>query len=187
MIIDGLGGPTERGWVLVEQDKISLVGFSSKVPPHKAGIEIIDLDGKTIMPGLIDTHVHIVADGGPDFAGQFNEPIGIQAIKGAVNAKLNLHAGITTVRDLGGKEYVNLHVRDAVKKGIIEGCRILSSGHVICMTGGHGWFIGIESDGPEEIRKTVRKEIKAGADCIKLIATGGVLTPNISPRSPQLS
>jgi len=187
LIINGLGSYDKKGWVLIEKDKILAVGSPSDEPPKGENTEIINLGGKTLMPGLIDAHVHIVPDGSPDFAGQFAEPLGVQAIKGARNAMRSLEAGITTVRDLGGKDYINLHVRDAVDTGLVEGCRILSSGHVLCMTGGHGWFTGIECDGPDALRRGARQEIKAGADCIKLIATGGVLTPNVNPSFPQLS
>ena len=187
LIIDGIGAYHKRGWVLIEKDKIKSIGLSFEEPPSVSDVEIIDLGGKTLMPGLIDAHVHIVPDGGPDFARQFAEPLGVQALKGARNARRNLEAGITTVRDLGGKDYINLHVRDAVNSGIIDGCRIVSSGHVLCMTGGHGWYTGIECDGPDALRRAARQEIKAGADCIKLIATGGVLTPNVNPSFPQLS
>jgi imidazolonepropionase-like amidohydrolase len=97
-----------------------------------------------------------------------------------------LQAGITTARDLGGGAYAEFSVRDLIKRGEIPGPRLLCAGKVITMTGGHGWPIGRESDGPDEVRKAVREQLKAGADVIKLMATGGVLTPGVEPGSSQL-
>jgi imidazolonepropionase-like amidohydrolase len=93
---------------------------------------------------------------------------------------------VTTVRDLGTKYGAAIAVRDAVNKGWVAGPRILSAGKLVCMTGGHGWFIGHETDGPDEMRKTIRQNLKRGADCIKVIATGGVLSPGVEVGSSQL-
>jgi imidazolonepropionase-like amidohydrolase len=91
------------------------------------------------------------------------------------------------VRDLGGREYVELAVRRAITEGHFPGPRILAAGRPICMTGGHGSFLGREADGPDDTRKAVREQLKAGADVIKLIATGGVMTAGVEPGSPQLT
>ena len=187
-VLDGRGGRRPKGWVLIDDKKIVSVG-DGEGPPSSGGggLEIVDLGGKTLMPGLIDAHVHLVLDGGPDVIDQINEPLSIQVLKGARHARQALSAGITTVRDMGAKGGVVLHLRQAVESGLVRGSGIIASGHVICMTGGHGWFFGRESDGPDEVRKNVRREIKAGADCVKLIATGGVLTPGVNPSFAQLS
>ena len=91
------------------------------------------------------------------------------------------------MRDLGGREYVELAVRRAIAEGHFPGPRILAAGRPICMTGGHGSFLGREADGPDDARKAVREQLKAGADVIKLIATGGVMTPGVEPGSSQLT
>ncbi len=149
----------------------------------------IDLNGGMLLPGLIDCHVHLTMDGSPDPMTKFMaQSIPENTLCTADNAKRTLMAGITTVRDLGGANGVDLTVRDAVKSGLIQGPRVVAAAQVICMTGGHGWQLGgREADGPDEVRKAAREQIKAGADVIKLMATGGVLTPGVEPGSAQLT
>jgi imidazolonepropionase-like amidohydrolase len=88
---------------------------------------------------------------------------------------------------MGGRAGIDLALRDAINSGIIVGPRILASGHLICMTGGHGWPLGREADGPDEVRKAAREQLKAGADLVKFMSTGGILTPGVTPGSPQLT
>jgi len=103
-------------------------------------------------------------------------------------AKQTLLCGVTTVRDLGGVGTIVQTVRDNVNSGLIPGPRILTAGRMICITGGHGHTLGArQADGPDEISKAVRKEIKAGADVIKLMSTGGVLTSGTRPGEAQMS
>jgi imidazolonepropionase-like amidohydrolase len=109
-------------------------------------------------------------------------------IQATRRARQNVEAGVTTIRDLGGREYADIAVRDAVAAGLIPGPRILAAGRGVCMTGGHGWkMLGRQADGADEVRKAVREQLRAGADVIKLLATGGVLTPGVDPRSAQLT
>jgi imidazolonepropionase-like amidohydrolase len=139
------------------------------------------------LPGLINLHGHLDMDGSADFmtsALGLTEQTG--ALLGAHSAREALHAGITTLRDLGTKYATAISVRDAVEKGWINGPRIVAAGKVVCMTGGHCWFLGREADGPHEIRKAVRENLRAGADCIKVIATGGVLSAGVEPGNTQL-
>ncbi len=96
-------------------------------------------------------------------------------------------AGVTTVRDLGGVDGIALAVRDAIRARLIPGPRVLAAAKGICMTGGHGWRFGREADGPDDVRKAVREQLKVGADVIKLFATGGVMTPGVEPGSSQLT
>ena len=103
------------------------------------------------------------------------------------NAKRTLQAGITTVRDMGSKNFVDLCVRDAIQTGLIAGPKMMCAGQMICITGGHGWQVGCQADGPEEVRKAVRKQILAGVDQVKFMATGGVLTRGGRPGVPQLN
>jgi imidazolonepropionase-like amidohydrolase len=98
-----------------------------------------------------------------------------------------LEAGITCARDVGGVNFIELAVRDLIKSGEIPGPLLLCAGKQITMTGGQGWRIGRESDGPYDVRKAVREQLKAGADLIKLMATGGVLTPGVEPGASQLA
>jgi imidazolonepropionase-like amidohydrolase len=113
--------------------------------------------------------------------------VAVTAIKAAVRARQTLAAGVTTVRDLGGRDYCEIGLRRAIQDGLIQGPRILAAGRPVCMTGGHGHWLAREADGPDDVRKAVREQLKAGADVIKIIATGGVLTPGVEPGSPQLT
>ena len=190
-IIDGTGGVIEKGWLLIEDNLISGVGSMEQVPGH-VGTETSaegteDMSGKTILPGLIDCHVHLALDGSPDpmskIAGM-TDPLA--TLHMAKHGEATLRGGVTTVRDLGSKNFIDLQVRDAVNSGLVKGPRMLCAGQMICITGGHGWQVGCEADGPDEVRRAARKQIKAGVDCVKFMATGGVLTKGGRPGVPQL-
>jgi imidazolonepropionase-like amidohydrolase len=88
---------------------------------------------------------------------------------------------------MGGKDGIDFGLRQAIDSGLIPGPRMLISGQLICMTGGHGWQVGLEVNGPDEVRRAARQQIKAGADIVKLMATGGVLTPSVEPGSEQFT
>jgi imidazolonepropionase-like amidohydrolase len=191
-LIDGLGGVVERGWVLVEDGTIR--GSGPGEPPLRARVRadpdgaVLDLSGKTILPGLIDAHVHLVLDASPDPFGQIkDEPPARSALRIAAHARRTLRAGITTVRDLGDRGFAAFEVRNAIASGLIPGPRMVCAGHLICMTGGHGWMLGREADGVDGVRRAAREQLKAGADVVKLMATGGVLTPGTQPGATQLT
>ncbi len=156
---------------------------------HAEGTETLDCTGAYILPGLIDCHVHITASGdanGLDIARTDSSPV--QAWKAADHARRTVMAGFTTVRDLGAREHLNIHLAQAVDSGLLPGPRILAAGLGVTMTGGHGHgFIAREADGPDEVRKAVREQLRAGAKAIKLFASGGVLTPGVDPRSPSFT
>lgn len=142
----------------------------------------------SVVPGLINSHVHLEVNGEPDTQTFFliRTPTE-RTLDAARNARLALEAGVTTVRDLGGSESNAVALRDAIASGHHAGPTIVPAGRAICMTGGHGFFLGREADGPWDVRKAVREQRKAGATCIKLIATGGVLTKGAVPGQDQLS
>ncbi|MDE2482288.1 MAG: amidohydrolase family protein, partial [bacterium] len=102
------------------------------------------------------------------------------------NAAKTVRAGVTTVRDVGGTNNIAVDIRDGIDQGRIPGPRMRASGPLLCMTGGHGWFAGRMIDSPWEARKAVRENLWAGADCIKVVATGGVLTKGAVPGNAQL-
>jgi imidazolonepropionase-like amidohydrolase len=184
-LIDGTGAEPARGRaVVVERGRIAAVVDEARAPRGRR----VDLAGCTLLPGLINCHVHLClgAEADPVRALK-DEPSALTALKALLRAKASVDAGVTTVRDLGGRDYVELSVRRAVAEGLFPGPRILAAGRPICMTGGHGYWLGREADGPDDARKAVREQLKAGADVIKLIATGGVLTPGVEPGSPQLT
>ena len=107
-------------------------------------------------------------------------------LRAAKRCEAMLMAGITTARDLGGDQWAELALRDAFAAGDLKGPRLLCAGKVITMTGGHGWNIGLESDEADEVRKSARLNLKKGADCLKFMATGGVLTDGVEPGVAQL-
>ncbi len=183
-IIDGLGGVLEHGWVLVRDGGIEATGGGApEAASGREGVEVEDLGGKTLMPGLIDCHVHLVLDGSADPMGRAAEAADAEAVlKMAANGLKTLKAGFTTVRDLGSKNHIDIHLRNAVEAGLTPGPRIACAGRMICITGGHGNLLACVADGPDEVRKAVRAQAAAGVDWVKLMATGGVPgMPHYSP------
>ena len=170
-------------WVLVEDGRIAEVTSSE---PKASGARTIDRPDATLLPGLIDCHVHFVLSGSGNWLGEADAPAPVVAWRAARYARDTLRGGFTTVRTLGGRDRIDVLLRDEIEAGELEGPRILAANLAICMTGGHGHWLGREADGPDDVRKAVREQIKAGADVIKLIATGGIMTPNVSPGVQQL-
>lgn len=146
-----------------------------------------DYEAACVTPGLVNAHAHLEMSGEADaMSALLLMPPMKRMVHAVENAARSLRAGVTTIRDVGSSETISIHVRDAINEGRIPGPRISAAGYVLCMTGGHGWFLGREVDGPWDARKAVREQRKAGADCIKLIATGGVLTKGAVPGLAQL-
>jgi imidazolonepropionase-like amidohydrolase len=181
-VIDGLGGPPVPGAaVVVEGERIAWVGPAAHAPSVGDG-RVVDGRGHSLLPGMINCHAHLCNDGAADlFAQVVNDSVPIATIRAVLNARLALEAGVTTIRDCGAASQIALEIAKAVEEGLIEGPRVRAAGRVVTMTGGHGHFIGREADGPDEVRKAVRAEIKGGAHFIKVMATGGVLTPGVDP------
>lgn len=173
-----------RTGVLVEGGRIAWVGAHARAPRSAASARGVDGRGRTLTPGLIDCHVHLCFDGSADFAAEARETSSdaLATIKAIRNAARALEHGVTTVRDLGGRGDVVIWVARGVERGLVAGPRILAAGRALTITGGHGHSVGFarEVDGPDGVRRAVREEIRAGATAIKLIATGGVLTPGIT-------
>jgi imidazolonepropionase-like amidohydrolase len=172
-------------WVRVEGDRIASITSEEPREPHDT--ERIDEPNGTLIPGLIDCHVHFAISGGPDWLSEANEPYALATLRAAQHARDTLRAGFTTVRVLGGRDGADVALRDAHAKDLIEGPRMLVANKLVCMTGGHAAWIGREADGPDDVRKAVREQLKAGADCIKFVATGGVMTPGVDPGAQQLT
>ncbi len=185
-LIDGTGAGARAATVLLDGAQISAV--QDATVPVDPGMRSIDLGGRTLLPGLINAHIHILMDdtSGDSFAAFRREPPGAVLLHGAARGRRMLDAGITTARDLGGFEYLEIALRDSFARDELPGPRLLCAGKCITMTGGHGWPVGREADGPDDLRKAVREQLKAGADVIKLMATGGVLTPGVEPGAAQL-
>jgi len=185
-VIVGDGRVLEHATVIVDGERIVGVSEGNLHIPKEA--KQISLDGHTLLPGFIDCHVHFCLDAGPDpLSSSMSESLTITVLKAEDFARRTIMAGITSVRDMGGINGIDLGLKQAINSGMIAGPRMLVSGRMICMTGGHGWQVGMEADGVDEVRKAAREQIKAGADVIKLMATGGVLTPAVEPGNEQLN
>jgi imidazolonepropionase-like amidohydrolase len=176
LLIDGTGAPpVERSALVVEGAKI--VGVFRGEPPDSlvpADAETLDFPGCTIMPGLIDAHVHLNLPGdGTLLEDVVKEPDGVLVATSTFWAARALAAGITTLRDLGGARSTVFHLRRALELGHGHGSRILACGQPITVTGGHTWYFGGEADGEAGLRLKVREMAKLGADFIKVMASGG--------------
>jgi len=189
-LIDGRA-PAARGpvWVIVSGDTIEAVRAAAP-----AGLSVVELGGSTLLPGLIDCHTHLSSRVGLPPTERMKSSAARAAIAGVNNCRNALRAGFTTCRDVGGGELVDVGLRDAINAGEIEGPRMLVATWPLSMTGGHGdpynavnyhWCNDLESgvaDGVDEVRKQVRFNIQQGADLIKILASGGVLSPRDDPR-----
>src|SRR5207247_6311862 len=198
----------QNGVVIVQGDKIVDAGSNLPIP---GGAQVIDLGDATLSPGFMDAHTHLTAD----FSGNYNERrlreldlnVSEQAINATALARATVKAGFTTVRDLGSRfvasrEFVDVALRNSINKGVIVGPRMLVATKGIGATGGHfdptsgfrDFLFGREPDytdgianGPDEIRKAVRFEVKNGADVIKAAVSGGVLSLADEVDTPQLT
>jgi imidazolonepropionase-like amidohydrolase len=186
-LIDGTGAAPVPGSALISEGKrITWIGPEAELPEGAAGVAI-DGEGGSVMPGMINCHVHLANDGSPDLFGQAErDSVTIAALRGYKNLQLTLESGVTSVRDCGAASGIAIDLARAVEDGMVAGPRIRAAGRVITMTGGHGHFIGREADGPDGVRAATRAEIKAGAHFIKAMATGGVLTPGVIPTQTAL-
>lgn len=181
--------------VVVEGEKIVAVGPGLAVP---RGAELVDLGSATLLPGLIDCHTHVTSQPGDYMEDLFRKtPIDV-AVTAHVYARRTLEAGFTTIRDVGAAEFIDVALRNAINRGDIPGPRMQVATLTVGATGGHGDVVGFSpylkfgsfsgiADGPDEIRKLIRLEVKNGADLIKLLASAGVLSEEESVGAPQFS
>src|SRR5262249_59188004 len=152
-----------------------------------------DEPDSTIMRGLIDSHVHLGLDGGPTPVARMRaETDEQQLVLMLRSARDLLGVGVTTARDLGGRGYLAVVVRDAIASGLARGPRMVVAASPVTVTGGHCWFMGAEADSEDDLRRMVRTHHKHGADLIKVMATGGVMTAGSAPwyapfTTPQLA
>lgn len=147
-----------------------------------------DLSEYTVLPGMINCHVHIDMEPVGNSNSYFEST---DITEKVLNCEKNMHkyleSGVTYIRSLGSQNYMDIKFRDMKKKGLVVGPDILAAGFCITMTGGHGYIIGIESDGEAQCRKATRTVIKNGADVVKIMATGGIMTQGVEPGSSQLT
>lgn len=187
-LIDGNGNePVKNSFVLVEDDRIAATGISAENLDGRFD-EVIDLPGKFMMPGMMNCHTHVVMEPVADMQTFAREQTPVtHAARGVANLQKLLRSGTTFVRDMGAPCAVDLGLKKCMKEGVFQGPDMFCSAKVITMTGGHGWMFGREADGPDDVRKAAREQLKAGADVVKIMSTGGVLTPGVEPGSPQLT
>ena len=180
LVFDGKGNLLENHGVLVDGERISRIAPIGEFEGYSS--EKIDTSAGTLLPGLIDCHVHLVYCGEADPKTSLLKLGPGQIVMNAFeNAQKTIRSGITAIRDLGGRDYLEFAVRDACNSDRQLGPTIMAAGKMICMTGGHGNVFGRIADGPDEVLKAVREQIQAGSDVIKLMATGGVMTPGVNP------
>jgi imidazolonepropionase-like amidohydrolase len=184
--------------IWIEGDRIKAIGKAADIQKQlPAGAKTIDLSSATVLPGLIDCHVHLTMGPNNLGAGRLHISIPRMALIGVRNARLTLEAGFTTVRNVGAAGYSDIALRDAIRAGDIPGPRMLASGPALSITGGHGDenFLAPQyaysddgvADGVAAVTAKVRQNIKYGADVIKFMATGGVLSEGDNPALAQFS
>ena len=189
------------GVVVVTGGKITAVGSDAAVP---AGARVVELGDATLLPGLIDAHVHLTGEASEnwyrDFANGILQLPPEKALLAIPYAKRTLEAGFTTVRNVGADDYIDIGLRNAIAAGVVPGPRMLTAAHAIGSTGGHGDgppadpnlippFGPLEGvcNGPDECRAAVRNQVKYGADVIKVMPSGGVLSLTDPVDNPQLT
>jgi imidazolonepropionase-like amidohydrolase len=190
-LFDSVSGKlVDHGAIVVSGSRIQAVGSAATIP---ADAQIIDLGNATLLPGFIDAHVHMSEESGPNWYLDFYDDImrfpAEQALYGAHYAKVTLEAGVTTVRDVGSNDFIALGLRNAIRAGMIPGPRMLVANNAIGSTAGHadqnpypperiavaGPIKGV-CNGPDDCRAAVRYQLKYGADVIKFMPSGGVLS-----------
>jgi imidazolonepropionase-like amidohydrolase len=175
-LLDGGGGPgVEEAAILIEGSTIRAIGRRSDIrAPDGAPVSVRDYPGATILPGLVDGHTHLVGIGdgtrGDDVAAQGDDLLLVRAVN---NARAMLHSGVTTIRENGSMGGIAFSVREAIRRDITEGPRMVVSGRAITITGGHLHYFGGEADGTDGVRAAVRRLVKEGADFIKVMSSGG--------------
>jgi imidazolonepropionase-like amidohydrolase len=177
---------TEHPMVLIDDGRIVAVEQGAVEPPN--GAELVDLGDVTVLPGLIDVHVHLGFDASPDPVARMHaDDDATLLLRMRHHARQALAGGATTVRDLGDRNFTAITLRDWFRAGVEPGPEILAAGPPLTTTGGHCHFLGGEADGEVEVRRGVRARVKRGVDVIKVMSTGGGMTPGTNMLMPQFS
>lgn len=189
LLVDGTGGqPRRDSAVLIEDDRIVWVGRTGELADDLVGAKLVDAQDKTLLPGLIDAHLHLVCPSKGWLPAEYERTTDEDLMLTAVgNAQAALRAGVTTVCDLGARGLLMVSLRNAVNEGCLEGPRVLAAGPAITTTGGHFYYLGLEADTREQAVAAVRSVCKGGVDLVKVMATGGNSTPGTNSLREQYS
>lgn len=183
-VVDGRGAQDGRLDLLIHGARIVEVGPNLE----DADAVTVDLGGRWVAPGLMNAHAHLCLDGGPDPEAALRAENRTETVlRSAARLEAAVRAGVTTIRDVGGVDGIDIELARLVDTGEIEGPRVIPSGKVVTMTGGHGWWMGLQADGPDAVRRAARENLRAGARSIKLMATGGMMTGGRQAGQPQLT
>jgi imidazolonepropionase-like amidohydrolase len=190
-LIDGTGRePVANAGLVVVDGTIRQVGPSDALS-YGRDAQVVDVEGRTLMPGLIDSHTHLTYFSGQPDAWQLElkESVELNTVRAALNARQILHMGVTTIGDGGCRGYIGPAIRDAVKLGLIPGPRVVAAGPILTGSAGlldtmPAWVryesdaaLGMVVDGPDQVRRAVRKQIKGGVDWLKVAASGVAGSP----------
>ena len=175
----------EDAFVAIKGGRIARVGLQPDMPEPADETAVLDFSRQYLLPGLINSHAHLcLRSAGKPF--HYRQSDELALLSAVANMQIELHSGVTTLRDCGDQNGVLFSLRRAIEEKILTGPRLVLCGPPLTRTGGHAHFLGGESDGPDGVRKRVRQRIEAGADFIKLIATGGS-TPGSDPAQASYS
>ncbi len=186
-LIDGTGKEVlKNSYIIVEDGMIKEIG--TEYSNNFEQFQVVDLEGKYVMPGLIDCHMHISFPPVADMVSAVKLTHTIDHVVRAIkNLEALLKSGVTYIRGTGSIDYIDTKLKKHVINGTIKGPGMHCAGKLITMTGGHGYYLGKEADGIDGIRKAVRDELKEGVDLIKIVSTGGITTPGVDVNAYQLN
>ncbi len=183
-LFDGRDARPGRPTVLVENGCIADVDLTGAEPP--AGVAVVDLGDVTLLPGLVDPHLHLAFDPNGDPLRQLlDDSDDVLLARMHRHAQVALRAGITTVRDLGDRGYLGVALRERYRTGGEIGPEVLAAGPPVTPTRGHCWFLGGQADGIDGVRRAVAERAARRVDIVKIMATGGMLTPGFGMHESQ--
>ncbi|MEQ8708097.1 MAG: amidohydrolase family protein [Rhodospirillales bacterium] len=185
-IFDGVDRIIDGHAIAVQDGKIARIAPVAEFDGFTG--QTVDTTSTTLLPGLMDAHVHILYGGEPNPSVKLEEMTPAQiTLRGMEHANATLRGGVTAIRDCGGRDYMEFAIRDACNSGRYLGPSVRAAGRIICMTGGHGNRHGRVADGVDDVVKAVREQIHKGSDLVKIMATGGVMTPGVNPEDAHYS
>lgn len=185
-LYNGAGTTIDDAFLRVEDGKVTTLGRVADLGSAASGAR--DLGDVTLLPGLVNMHTHLTCSCSANvLADALNDSYEVKMMRAVENARAALLSGVTTIRDCGTLNPIVFAIRAASAQGLIAAPHVWASGEVLTSTGGHCYFFGVECDSIDDVKRAVRRQVKAGADYVKVMATGGGLTPNTNPREAQFT